>query len=124
MGGPTTAQTSAATACGGALIDPARRSAGPLPVPRPPSRFPRPHDGDLGLTPQDPAHAAVGTELRVFFLSRADPLVVPLRGRRRGLQLDREPAVRHQRDVAALRDPLLVIPQADQRPRAVTAVAD
>src|SRR5947209_9916093 len=94
------------------------------PCPFPLSRFPSFHDVERSLAPQDPAHAAVGTELRVLFLSRADPLVVPFGGRRGGLQLDREPAVRHQGDVAALRNAFLMVPQADQRPGTVTTVAD
>src|SRR3989440_10942259 len=81
-------------------------------------------DVKLRLAPQNPAHAPVATELRVLFLRRADSLVVPFGRRRRRLQLDREPAAGHQRDVAALGHTLLVVPQPDQRSRAVPAIAD
>src|ERR671922_2685372 len=88
------------------------------------SRVPLPHDVELGLASQNPAHTTVRTELRVLFLGGADAMVVPLGHRGGRLQLDREPAVRHQRDVPALGNALLVVPQADQGSGAVAAVAD
>src|SRR5207249_3448991 len=69
-------------------------------------------------------HPAVGPELRVLFLRGPHRLVAPFRQWRRGLELDGEPGVGDQSDVAASGHSLLVVPQTDERPGAVPAVAD
>src|SRR2546425_11825525 len=91
----------------------------PLLLPLPSARDVK---GDLPA--QDPPHLPVRAELGILFLGGADRLAPPLRNGRRRLQLDREPAARDERHIAAARDAFLVVPQADQRAGGVSAVAD
>src|SRR5207247_339406 len=96
----------------------------PSRIPHLASRIPLANDVELRLAPQDPVHPAVGPELRVLFLRGPHRLVAPFRQWRRGLELDGEPGVGDQSDVAASGHSLLVVPQTDERPGAVPAVAD
>src|SRR5690348_3335808 len=82
------------------------------------------HDVKLGLPAQDPNHLPVGAELGVFFLRGAHRLIAPFGHGGRGLELDREPTVGQETDVAPARNAFLVIPQADQWSRTVAPVAD
>jgi len=78
----------------------------------------------LGLPAQRPAQLAFRIDDRVLLLSHPHRLAAPLRDRTRRLQLDRPPHARDHLRVAAAGNAVLVVPQPDDRARAVAVEAD
>src|SRR5687768_3786001 len=66
------------------------------------------------LPPQRPPDLAVLVDDDVLFLRHPDRLVVPLRYRRGGLQLDREPHAGDDPGVAPSGHAVLIVPEPDQ----------
>src|SRR5690606_23598480 len=73
------------------------------------------HEVVLRLALVCPARLAVGAHDEVLFLGDLHLLVVPLRDRRRGLQLRGEPHAGDDLAVAAPGDAVLIVPEPEDR---------